>query len=815
MIQKILLLNLLFYTLLTSYAQIEICNNGIDDDGDELIDCFDLDCRDSSICANFSFLKKRAGDTNCVKNPEPKDIKIVKKWQTSFLAADQWTPIVGDIDKDGNTDILCKGSGNTLLVLNGNDGTLKFSKDTVGYSSFTIGDIDNDDTAEIIGAFLNGVGAGAPRHLICYEHDGKLKWISDLPYRNDNNWAVPNVSLANFNGDDTVEVYVGNIIYNAFNGKRLMVGSGSAGADYGGNGSVASVAVDILDSSAQCPECNGLELVCGNQIYGIDITNRQMTVRKQAPAHVEDGFTAIGDINLDGQLDIISKSKEFIYVWDAITEMLIRDSFELDKNMIGVYEGGYIPTIGNVDNDPEPEIALVMRYRIVMLDNDMTELWSHTINDYSSAATMSTFYDLNCDGRMEVIYRDEDFLYIFEGATGIVYDSLVCTSATNYERPIIADIDNDGSAEILCGCRQGGAKMYAFESALEPWTEARNVMNQQIYFGVNINDDLTIPRIQQKNINSLYPELNSYPNQINRLDEAGFPICYEYEYYGDVIISIDSIIKECESVSTLITICNISDSGILDSGLSYALYKVYNNSDTIIHSDFLSSSLNGGKCISFTIPIDEGDYTLFAIVNGNNTSFLNIQLDVNSIECKIDNNIDSLTGPFYSHGLPQLTTLASPIYTNSGTPVQLSVSGAESYIWTPGAYLNDSTINTPISTPESDILYMITGTDSNGCFSNISLEVLTIKRIFAPNAFSPYDGINNQLVITGKGISSYEVKIYNKFGHLVFESYDPNIFWDGSYKSSISTSQVFVCKVQVTYEDDSTESFVYNVTLIE
>ena len=51
---------------------------------------------------------------------------------------------------------------------------------------------------------------------------------------------------------------------------------------------------------------------------------------------------------------------------------------------------------------------------------------------------------------MQVLFADEHSLYVFDGATGTVrFSQSGHASGTIFEFPVIADVDNDGSAEIL------------------------------------------------------------------------------------------------------------------------------------------------------------------------------------------------------------------------------------------------------------------------------------------------------------------------------------------------------------------------------
>lgn len=59
--------------------------------------------------------------------------------------------------------------------------------------------------------------------------------------------------------------------------------------------------------------------------------------------------------------------------------------------------------------------------------------------------------------------------------------------------------------------------------------------------------------------------------------------------------------------------------------------------------------------------------------------------------------------------------------------------------------------------------------------------------IFIPTAFTPNDdGINEKFGIVGQGIGTFNMKIYNAWGELVFECNKPEDGWDGTFKGAAS-----------------------------
>ncbi|MFK8037168.1 MAG: PKD domain-containing protein [Crocinitomicaceae bacterium] len=84
----------------------------------------------------------------------------------------------------------------------------------------------------------------------------------------------------------------------------------------------------------------------------------------------------------------------------------------------------------------------------------------------------------------------------------------------------------------------------------------------------------------------------------------------------------------------------------------------------------------------------------------------------------------------------------------------------------------------------------LTVTDHNGCMDTETkfVDISNDIRAFAPNIFTPDgDGYNDdwRVFITGIEIYDFHLTIYNRWGELVFESYDPEGVWDGKYGGDI------------------------------
>src|SRR5689334_21869674 len=85
-----------------AYAQ-EVCNDGIDNDNDGFVDCYDSKCYTNAFCENF-FLGK---DASCDVKPDTFPPFEMKPKYTSNGGSNHMNRlVVGDVDSDGIPEIV-------------------------------------------------------------------------------------------------------------------------------------------------------------------------------------------------------------------------------------------------------------------------------------------------------------------------------------------------------------------------------------------------------------------------------------------------------------------------------------------------------------------------------------------------------------------------------------------------------------------------------------------------------------------------------------------------------------------------------------
>jgi len=110
--------------------------------------------------------------------------------------------------------------------------------------------------------------------------------------------------------------------------------------------------------------------------------------------------------------------------------------------------------------------------------------------------------------------------------------------------------------------------------------------------------------------------------------------------------------------------------------------------------------------------------------------------------------------------------------------------------------------------------------NTKGC-SDTSFKILKIKPAFSiyfPNVFTPNeDGLNDTYQPKGVGVKKFNLWIYDRWGHLVFESDDIYKQWDGRMRGSSDPikQDVYIWKARVLDVFDEIHDYVGHVSLIK
>ena len=174
---------------------------------------------------------------------------------------------------------------------------------------------------------------------------------------------------------------------------------------------------------------------------------------------------------------------------------------------------------------------------------------------------------------------------------------------------------------------------------------------------------------------------------------------------------------------------------------------------------------------------------------------------------------------------PDKAFLGEPIYF-----VNLSY-GAENYYWDFGDGTTSTETN-PEHTYENTGSYDIrlVAESNKGCLDTILIESAVIiedgGKVQVPNAFTPNqfgpsnsevvggDGKNDIFLPVFEGVTDFHMMVYNRWGEMMFESFDKNQGWNGYYKGRLCPKDAYVYKLELKFSDGNHKTIVGDVTLV-
>ena len=89
--------------------------------------------------------------------------------------------------------------------------------------------------------------------------------------------------------------------------------------------------------------------------------------------------------------------------------------------------------------------------------------------------------------------------------------------------------------------------------------------------------------------------------------------------------------------------------------------------------------------------------------------------------------------------------------------------------------------------------------NQNNPIESVSNGVVVEKpySLYSPNAFSPDgDGINDFFNISGQKIEDFQIEIFNRWGQMVYKSFDLNDGWDGTFNGKKLPTGTYVYKIK-------------------
>lgn len=337
-------------------------------------------------------------------------------------------------------------------------------------SNLAAADLDGDGRVEIVAERWSG-------GVIALRSDGSVFWDCSSAACHPVQSLWGGLTIGNLDGGDP-EVMRGGCVLEGRTGAVRFCGTSGQGSN--GVGGISVVADLERDGTS--------EVITGRTAY-----RANGSIAWDFPART-DGFIAVGQFDAD-------QAPEFAMVGGSNLYILDSDGSEIRH--VAIRGGGFggPPTIANFDGDPAPEIGVVGRTRYTVYELDGSVLWSNEIQELSSSRTGSSVFDFDGDGTAEVVYNDENTLYVFSyvgTASAAVVWSTPNSTLTAHEYPVIADVDRDGNAEIIVGGNDFGRGplqrgLRAFGDVRDNWVPTRTIWNQHSYHITNIDLNGRVP----------------------------------------------------------------------------------------------------------------------------------------------------------------------------------------------------------------------------------------------------------------------------------------------------------------------------------
>jgi hypothetical protein len=374
------------------------------------------------------------------------------------------------------------------------------------------GDIDASAGNEIVTCTNTG-------RLRAFDHDGSDLWTSAYA----GGCFMP--SIADMDQDGAPEVIA--------LGAVLDGATGATKATYAAQFSVFASDAD-LDGQ--------LEVVGPRYVFDADGT-------QVADVGIDGEHAAAADFDADGfpEIAVIDTTNHTLYLWRVSPGMpgnaeIIRQGININGTLGACSgdSGGGPPTIADFNGDGTPDVGVAAGVGYAVFDGASlmnpavadvdTLMWITPAQDCSSRRTGSSVFDFDGNGSAEVVYGDEQYMRVYDGATGAVVLQECNTTGTLEEYPLVADVDVDGHADIVViandyhsitcpddGSQQRGLRIWGDDQ----WVRTRRVWNQHAYHVTNIEEDGTVPAVETTNWS--VPSLNNFRQNVQPEGEFSAP----------------------------------------------------------------------------------------------------------------------------------------------------------------------------------------------------------------------------------------------------------------------------------------------------
>ena len=408
---------------------------------------------------------------------------------------------IGDVNGDGHRDIVTGNSNgpNRLYMNNGTENPFRdinginISSDHNVTYSVILGDVDGDGDNDLIAGNL-----GINR---LYLNNGTDMPFNDVEGVNisDDDYDTFSIALGDVNGDGYLDVLAGNGGFSDDTPNRLYLNNGTEnpfqdvdGVDIADdNDYTQAIALGDVDGDGD------LDIVAANDGSGRLYLNNGTDNPFQGVSGVDisglsnSEFIGLADMNNDGNLDVIvgKEGRNRIYLNNG-TDDPFEDETEVD--ITDDNDGTRSIALGDVDGDGDLDVISGNRNGAdrLYLHNGTPSMFENVSgvdisNDRNSFDSIA-FGDVDGDGRLDVVVANEDdvnHLYLNNGTDDPFHNVIgldVGNDQDNTRSVVLVDVDNDGDLDAVVGNNRAPNRLYLNNGTDNPF---HNVVGQ------NITDD--------------------------------------------------------------------------------------------------------------------------------------------------------------------------------------------------------------------------------------------------------------------------------------------------------------------------------------
>jgi len=456
-----------------------------DTDGDGIADCVDEECTaDTAAPGTVSV------DDTClapdVVVADPWDVTV--EWQWSSLSTNSnykqviSVPTIGhlvDTNADGTVDSAdtptiavvafdYNSYQGALVALDGATGAEHWSVTGVNaWQGVALADANNDGVTDVLAIDSTG-------HPVAYNGDGTLLWRSSSTIGSGYSY-YPQVAVADLDGDGNPEVLAQDIVVDGITGALELSGMGPS----------SYYLPYWIPTAADLDQDGDQEIIHGDAVYDHNGNFLWAAGFSGSYGH----WAAVVDYDGDPEGEVVMVGGGYLGVFDP-------DGTQLSLASVGTGQPG-APCVADFDGDGAAEIGWASSNVFQVAELNGTVVWSKSIDDSSGLAACSG-YDVDGDGVYEVLYADQATFFIFDGSTGATnFSQGGHASGTLWEYPSVADIDNDGSAEIVIGSNNywmsGWSGITVFGHNGSGWMKSGPTWHTHDFAVTNINPDGSVP----------------------------------------------------------------------------------------------------------------------------------------------------------------------------------------------------------------------------------------------------------------------------------------------------------------------------------